>query len=137
MIVIFFLVLSMNFALAEKSKIVNQIYMRLIRSFMDLLILSELKERSLSGYDIFTLIHDRFSILISPGSVYSVLYSMERDGLIKGDWRSRKRLYKLTVKGELVADALLSMRDRIEDFISKIFLKGRVKGEAASYEAIH
>jgi DNA-binding PadR family transcriptional regulator len=54
-----------------------------LKSFLDILILEELRKSSLSGYDIIDLIHKKFGILVSSGTVYSLLYSMERDGLIK------------------------------------------------------
>ena len=74
---------------------------RVIKNFTDILILTELrKKRSLSGYDIIGLIHKRYGTLLSSGTVYSLLYSMERDGLINGVQNSRKRVYTLTEKGE-------------------------------------
>lgn len=67
---------------------------------MDMLILGELQEKPLSGYDIIGLIHKRFNVLVSSGTVYSLLYSLERDGLISADVDSRKRVYNLTDKGK-------------------------------------
>lgn len=38
----------------------------------------------LSGYDVIMFVHKKFGILLSSGTVYSVLYSMERNGLVRG-----------------------------------------------------
>ena len=38
--------------------------------------------------------------LVSSGTVYSLLYSLERDGLVTADVDSRKRVYTLTDKGK-------------------------------------
>ena len=61
------------------KKIVEKLRRRLIRNFMDTLILAELRKGPLSGYDIIGLIHKRFGILVSSGTVYSLLYSMGRE----------------------------------------------------------
>jgi DNA-binding PadR family transcriptional regulator len=82
------------------SKIVENLRRRTIKTFMDMLILAELQEKPLSGYDIISLIHRRFNVLVSSGTVYSLLYSLERKGLVTADMDHRKRVYTLTEKGE-------------------------------------
>ena len=58
----------------------------------------------MSGYDIMTLIYRRLHVLTGSGSVYSLLYRMERDGLSTGTWQQRRRVYDLTLKGAQVAE---------------------------------
>jgi len=82
------------------SKILENLRRRTIKTFMDILILIELQEKPLSGYDIISLIHKRFNVLVSSGTVYSLLYSLERKGLVTADMDQRKRVYTLTEKGE-------------------------------------
>jgi len=65
-----------------------------------MLVLAELQEKPLSGYDIITLIHKKFNVLVSSGTVYSLLYSLERKGLVNAEMEQRKRVYTLTDKGE-------------------------------------
>jgi len=81
------------------QKIVEELRGRTIKSFLDILILSQLSEVTMSGYDLIALIHKKFDYLVSSGTVYSTLYSMERNGLIKGSYEERKRIYVLTKKG--------------------------------------
>ena len=88
---------------AEAGKCLLNLRRRLVKTFMDMLILMELNERPMSGYDVMTLIYRRFHILMGSGSVYSLLYRMERDGLIRGTWQERRRMYELTDKGRAVA----------------------------------
>jgi DNA-binding PadR family transcriptional regulator len=82
------------------SNIVENLRRRTIKNFMDMLVLAELQEKPLSGYDIITLIHKRFNVLVSSGTVYSLLYSLERKGLVTAEMDQRKRVYTLTDKGE-------------------------------------
>jgi len=90
---------------------------KVIKSFMDILILTELRKGSLSGYDIIGFLHKRYGILMSSGTIYSLLYSMERDGLIKGHWNTRKRVYTLTEKGEQNTRVITKANEEIQSFL--------------------
>jgi len=89
---------------------------------MDVLVLTEIKKGSLSGYDVIGLIHKRFGVLVSSGTVYSLLYSLERDGLINGVWNQRKRVYVLTENGERNIEAITKANDEIQNFLKNISL---------------
>lgn len=74
---------------------------RLIQNFMDVIILRLLKENQCtSGYDLIKYFHHKFHMLVSSGTVYSMLYSLERQGLIEGKFDGRRRVYKVTEHGE-------------------------------------
>jgi len=104
------------------SKLVEKLRKRVIQNFMDILILTEMKKGSLSGYDVIALLHRRFGILLSSGTVYSLLYSLERDGLIKGVWNQRKRVYELTEKGEQNMQIITKANQEIQNFLRNISL---------------
>jgi len=93
---------------------------RMVKSFMDILILAELKNSLMSGYDVIAYIHNKFGILVSSGTVYSLLYSMERDDLIRGIWAKRKRVYELTEKGERNIEAILNANDKIKSLMANL-----------------
>lgn len=107
----------------DKGQISLQLRRRLVKSFIDIIILSKLKENPMSGYDVISLIYKKFHILPGSGSVYSVLYSMEREGLIKGRWNQRKRIYALTSKGEETIKATLDSYDGIGNFMTSLLSK--------------
>jgi len=104
------------------TKTTEKLRRRAIKSFMDILILAELRKSSLSGYDIIGRIHKRFDILMSSGTIYSLLYSMERDGLIKGVWNKRKRVYTLTEKGEQNTKVITKANEEIQSFLRNMLL---------------
>jgi len=84
---------------------------RTLKNFIDVLILNSLKkEGAKSGYDIIGLVHEKFGVLMSSGTIYAKLYSMERDGLIKAEWNSRKRVYRLTERGEKTINFFLNSK---------------------------
>ncbi len=104
------------------SKILAKLRRRAIKNFMDILVLTEINEGSLSGYDVIRLIHQKFNVLVSSGTVYSLLYSLERDGLIRGVWNQRKRVYTLTEKGDQNIKVITKANDEIQKFLKSITL---------------
>jgi len=104
------------------SKIAEDLRERAIRSFLDIFILAELKDAPKSGYDFIRIMHKRFGMLISSGTVYSTLYLLEREGLIKGIMQSRKRVYVLTEKAEQDIKIIVKANEEIQSFLRKILL---------------
>ena len=106
-----------------EANVLKRMHERIIKNFMDILILAELKNGALSGYDVIAFIHNKFHLLVSSGTVYSLLYSLERNGLIEGKWNERKRVYKLTDKGDRTIQTILNANDKIQ-YLIKNLLKG-------------
>jgi DNA-binding PadR family transcriptional regulator len=105
-----------------KSKELTEIERSIIKNFLDIIILGRLRSLSpLGGYDIFEFLQKKFDILISSGTVYSVLYSMERKGLIKGETIEGKRKYILTERGSKVINELAGSKDEIQRFMKSLF----------------
>jgi len=103
-----------------EGKILKRMHERIIKNFMDIIILAEIRSGPLSGYDVISFIHNKFHLLVSSGTVYSLLYSLERNGLIEGAWNERKRVYKLTEKGKKTIETILSANDKIKNFITSL-----------------
>ena len=106
----------------KPSELTERLHKRTIQNFMDILVLTEMKNASLSGYDVIAILHRKFGLLLSSGTVYSLLYSLEREGLIKGIWHQRKRIYKLTAEGEENIKIIKKANDEIQDFLNHITL---------------
>jgi len=103
-----------------EGKVLKKMHERIIKNFMDIIILAELRIAPLSGYDVISFIHNKFHLLVSSGTVYSLLYSLERNGLIEGTWNERKRVYKLTDKGKKTIETVLNANDKIKNFITNL-----------------
>jgi DNA-binding PadR family transcriptional regulator len=86
------------------DKFLKDLRKRAIKTFMDSFILAEFKNGPMSGYDIIAFIHKKFGVLVSSGTIYSRLYSLERDEMIRGMWAKRKRVYELSEKGEQILE---------------------------------
>ena len=94
---------------------------RILRSFIDILILTELEKNTLSGYDITGLINEKFGIFISPGTIYNTLHSLETRNFIKGVWRDKKRVYKLTNEGKEFLKVIREHKNEILNLLEEIF----------------
>jgi len=103
-----------------EGQILKKMHERIIKNFMDIIIMTELRNGPLSGYDVISYIHNKFNLLVSSGTVYSLLYSLERNGLVEGIWDERKRVYKLTEKGEKTIDTLINTSDKVKGFMANI-----------------
>ena len=98
---------------------------RTIKTFMDILILAELQDKPLSGYDIISLIHRKFNVLVSSGTVYSLLYSLERKGLVTADMDHRKRVYTLTEKGKQTLETVGRANEEINSLVQNLISSNR------------
>ena len=59
----------------------------------------------LCGYDIITLLHERFHTLLSPGQVYPVIDNMTAQGLLKKEKQGRMVLLETSHLGESLLKA--------------------------------
>jgi DNA-binding PadR family transcriptional regulator len=66
----------------EIDRYVRKYRRGMVNSLLEYLILNYLEKERLCGYDIITLLHERFHTLLSPGQVYPVIDYMAEQGLI-------------------------------------------------------
>jgi DNA-binding PadR family transcriptional regulator len=109
---------------ALKVETLNELHKRIVKSFLDIIILTNLHNQNspMGGYDAMTFVREEFNILLSAGTIYGFLYSMERDGLIKGENIGKKKMYMLTEKGKNKIKIVLDAKPRILDLIADLFI---------------
>ena len=61
----------------------------MVNSLLEYLILDYVAKEKLCGYDIITLLHERFHTLLSPGQVYPVIDHMTEQGLLRKERQGR------------------------------------------------
>lgn len=71
----------------------------LVKSFLDVIVLAMLNGESVHGYKIIADLHRTFGVLLSPGTLYPLLYNLEATKLVDVREVKRKKLYRLTPKG--------------------------------------
>jgi len=83
----------------EIDRYVRRYRRGVVNSLLEFLILNYLEKGKLCGYDIITLLHERFRILLSPGQVYPVIDLMAEQGLIRKERQGRAVLLEASFAG--------------------------------------
>ena len=105
-----------------ESEILDQVHKRIVRSFLDIVILMELRKHPMGGYDAISFINNKFHILLSSGTIYSNLYFLEINGLAKGEEIQGRKVYTLTEQGEETVKAFLNSKDKILGMVLNLFV---------------
>ncbi|MEM3506540.1 MAG: PadR family transcriptional regulator [Candidatus Bathyarchaeia archaeon] len=90
--------------MVNNERIIKAWRERIIKSILDLIMLSLLHEKPRWGYEINIEIRERYKVYLSAGSLYPLLHSLEEKGYVEGTWKlngkRERRIYKITLKGE-------------------------------------
>ena len=100
----------------------NNIREKLLKAFLDTAILASLEVTYMNGYDLTIYFIKKFGAAISTSTVYSTLYAMERNGLIKAKYNRRSRVYELTEKGKKALEDSRNNLRWIQEFINKLHM---------------
>ena len=104
------------------SSAVQEIKVRIVKEFLDLIILIEFRNNEcLSGYDIGINLNHKFKLALSPGTVYATLYTMERKGLVKGETVAKKTSFSITPEGQKRLEKFKESREDLTAFMECIF----------------
>ena len=90
---------------------------QIIKAGKDILILSMISKRPMSGYDLIKKIFTETSVLLSQGTVYPILYSFEEEDILKVEYERgdmRTKMYHLTPQGMEIA------QDKIDHFVQAL-----------------
>jgi DNA-binding PadR family transcriptional regulator len=94
-----------------------------VKIALDLVILAILNGKPVYGYKIMAVIHKEFGVLLSPGSLYPLLHSLEEKKLIQSRAEGGKKVYEATNKGRIgFQDAFSAFRisiDQVENFVRR------------------
>jgi hypothetical protein len=55
-----------------EGRILKKMHERIIKNFIGIIIMAELRDGPLSGYDVISYIYNKFNLLVSSGTVYSL-----------------------------------------------------------------
>ncbi len=86
--------------------LIHKIIARVVGRFLDWVIMVKLSNSPQGGYDILKYVYEHYGVMVSPGTIYSYLESLERKGLVIGTSVGKKRVYSLTTKGKEILETL-------------------------------
>jgi DNA-binding PadR family transcriptional regulator len=74
------------------------------------------------GYKTIAEIHKQFGVLLSPETLYPLLYGLEKEGWVEATDIDRKKVYSLTPKGaenlKLLSEFYLKMFEKMAKLMS-------------------
>lgn len=107
------------------EEITSRIRHKCIRGFIDIMTLVLLANRPMCGYEIIENIYERARVLLSPGTVYPLLDSLQRKGLVESKTESKKKIYKITSSGRETLVRMSAEYAKIQSILSVGFSLGR------------
>ena len=73
----------------------------MIKTFLDIIVLAMLNGEPIYGYKLIGELHKAFGVLLSPGTLYPLLYHLKEEGFVEVKLFKRRKLYCLTGKGQV------------------------------------
>lgn len=88
---------------------------------IDILILNWIRKQPLCGQDINREVLTKFKIEIGPGTLYPILYSLKKRGLIEPRLYNKKKMYFLTKNGKEISTKVQGDYFKIQKLITSFF----------------
>jgi len=120
-----------------REEITSRIRQKCIRGFIDIMTLVLLADRAMCGYEIIESIYERAHVLLSPGTVYPLLDSLQRKGLIERRTESKKKTYEITSSGRETLVRMSTEYAKIQSILSVSFSLGKKVQPTTSEPRLH
>ena len=82
----------------------KEVSTKLMKGLLDLIILQFLNAEPMHGYQVITKIRKSFGVYFGPSTVYPLLGTLEKKGLVKSEWNMNsdrpRKIYSLTNNGQ-------------------------------------
>jgi len=86
----------------------KEVSTKLTKGLLDLIILQFVSTQPMHGYEIITKIRKNFGVYFGPSTVYPLLNTLEKKGLVKSEWNMNterpRKVYSLTSDGQNMLD---------------------------------
>ena len=105
-----------------ENRFLKDLQIEILKNHLKIIFLLSIKRNgALSGYDLLQRIQNKYRVNLSPGTIYTQLYTLERKNLLKGQVDSSgKRVYSLTSDGIKATEIILSSRNQIEKVFNSL-----------------
>jgi len=95
---------------------------RIVKSFLDMLILKELKLGSLNDSQLVNIFHKRFGEIVDFTLINSNLKLLEKEELITNRKDENRKVYTLTARGDKKARAFQNSKNKILGLLLNLFI---------------
>jgi DNA-binding PadR family transcriptional regulator len=97
---------------------------KLLIAYLDAAIMAEMAQRNaISAPNVIAFFENKYKIRISPGTLYPILYKLEKKGYIRRIWKKSKLLFALSDSGKQVLEILQLHVDEARGFIVELVNK--------------
>lgn len=103
----------------DKSNISDEFIERFVKNELETIVLALILNKPMCGTDIIKTVHKEFNILLSPGTIYPLLHSLEEKGLLKCEYKVKTKLYKPPKGAEPKIRGILNEHVQASKFLSK------------------
>ncbi|MCJ7430996.1 helix-turn-helix transcriptional regulator [Candidatus Bathyarchaeota archaeon] len=79
--------------LIDKSKLSDKSIEKMVKDNLETIILALLQKKSMCGTEIIGIIHLKFNVLLSPGTIYPLLQSLKNKGLLTIEKNGKAKVY--------------------------------------------
>ena len=87
--------------LSRQPTDLKKICTQIVKDFLEIAALFRLENVQIAtGYDFMKYIQRAYDVSIGAGRAYSTLHALERQGYVKGEQKSRNRIYSITPEGQ-------------------------------------
>ncbi len=118
--------------LIDKSKLSVDSIEKMVKDNLETIILALLQKRPMCGTEMIATLHLEFNVLLSPGTIYPLLHSLEEKGLVTSKKNGKAKTY---VSAE---DAELRIRSLLDEHIqARKFLNHYLQQETTTIEGGH
>jgi len=80
---------------------------KILLSIIDILTLQCVRKNTINTQNIINKIQKQFDVKISSSRMYSILFSLKKQGLVNTKINKKRKLYFLTNKGKIINKSLL------------------------------
>ncbi|MBI3412506.1 MAG: PadR family transcriptional regulator [Candidatus Aenigmarchaeota archaeon] len=84
---------------------------RYVKNDLKMIIFALLMNKPMCGTDMIKAVHKNFNVFLSPGTIYPLLHTLEKKGMIQYEYVVKKKIYKL------VDISLHEVKDSLEEHI--------------------
>lgn len=93
----------------------------LVKKELKNLLVSMLLSSPMCGTDLVKILYQKFKVLISPGTLYPALHDLEKEGLLKYEYKIKNKVYSIKEKEQ--AEALLKNHAKANSLLSEMLVR--------------
>lgn len=98
-----------------------------VKDSLEALVLALILDKPMCGTDIIKTIHKEFDVLLSPGTIYPLLHSLEEKGLLKCEYEVKTKTYKPIKGAAPKIRSILNEHAKISEFLNKFLQSARLE----------